>query len=148
MTTIALIVASVALLSSVWLGLQVLALRRRLSAVPRDGDVVGLMQELDQDLSAAETAIADLRPRIDELEAQMPEAVSFIGVVNYDAFGDITGNQSRSVALLDRGGNGLIISILVGRNQTLFYTKQVRGHRGSEELSPEEIQAIQRAMTG
>jgi hypothetical protein len=148
MTTIALTIAVLALLSSVWLALQVLALRRRLAAVPRDGDVVGLMQELDQDLSAAEKAITNLQPRVSQLEAQMPDAVSYIGVINYDAFGDITGNQSRSVALLDRGGNGLVLSILVGRNQTLFYTKQVRDGRGAEQLSPEEHEAIHRAMAG
>jgi hypothetical protein len=148
MITIALIVAVVALLSSVWLSLQVLALRRRLAAVPRDGDVVGLMQEIDQDLSSAEKTLSNLVPRVSQLEAQMPEAVSYIGVINYDAFGDISGNQSRSVALLDRGANGLVLSILVGRNQTLFYTKQVRDGKGAEELSPEEHEAIRRAMAG
>jgi len=148
MTTAALILAALAMLSSVWLALHVVALRRRLAAVPRDGDVVGLLHELDQDLTAAEAAIEDLRPRVAGLEADMPEAVSSIGVVNYNAFGDITGNQSRSIALLDRRGNGLVLSILVGRTQTLFFTKQVGGGQGAEELSPEEVQAIRRAMAG
>ena len=66
----------------------------------------------------------------------------------YDAFGDIAGNLSRSIALLDATGDGLVISLLVGRSETLFYTKQVRGRRGLEELSPEEAEAVDRAMQG
>ncbi len=147
-TTIALAVAIIALVLSAWLMTQVVALKRRLSAVPRDGDVVGLLQEIDQDLSTVEKVVTELQPRLEEVEAALPEAVCFIGVVNYDAFGDITGNQSRSVALLDRQGSGLVLSILVGRHQTLFYTKQVRHRRGVEELSPEEHSAIARAMAG
>jgi len=148
MTNIALAVAVVALLLCAWLFTQLLALKRRLAAVPRDGDVVGLLKELDQDLAAVEKVVTDLRPRVGSLEAAIPEAVSYVGVVNYDAFGDITGNQSRSVALLDRRGSGLVLSILVGRRQTLFYTKQVRERRGIEELSPEEHRAVERALAG
>lgn len=148
MTIVAITVALIALLLSGWLLTQVMALKRRLAAVPQDGDVVGLLQELDEDLASAEKAVTEIRPRVAELESAMAEAVSFVSVVNYNAFGDITGNQSRSVALLDRSGSGLVISILVGRHQTLFYTKQVRNGRGVEELSPEEQSAVERALAG
>jgi hypothetical protein len=141
-------VAAVALILSIWLSIQVASLRRRLEAVPQDGDVIGMMREMDTDLAAAEAAIRDLQPRVTELEAKLPLAVCHVGVVSYDAFGNITGNMSRSFALLDRQGNGLVLSVLVGRAETMFYTKQVRGARGTEELSPEEEAAIERAMTG
>ena len=78
----------------------------------------------------------------------LPSGISFTGVVAYDAFGDIAGNQSRSIALLDRRGNGLVISLLVGRGETRFYTKQVTARRGDEPLSPEEEAAIDRALAG
>jgi hypothetical protein len=141
-------VAGIALMVALLLIVQMAALRRRLDGVPRDGDVIGLLRELDQDLSAVEKSLVELRPRLESLEAAMPAAVSHVGVVSYDAFGDITGKLSRSLALLDRRAGGMVLSVLVGRHETLFYAKQVRNGVGAEELSPEEQAAIERAMTG
>ncbi len=67
-------------------------------------------------------------------------------MVSFDAFGDITGNLSRAIALLDRVGDGMVLTVLVGRGETLFFAKQVRGGRGAEKLSPEEHAAIDRAL--
>lgn len=143
----ALTIAALALVVAVVAMVQNRALQTRLSAVPKDGDVVGLMRELDVDLSAAEKALADLGPRLEAVERALPSAVSHVGVVSYNAFGDISGNLSRSVALLDHRGSGLIISVLVGRTETMFFTKLVRDQRGVEQLSPEEHAAIDQAMT-
>ena len=65
-----------------------------------------------------------------------------------DAFGDIAGNMSRSVALLSIEGDGIVISILVGRLDVRVFTKEVRGFEGVEELSPEEKAAVARAGGG
>lgn len=146
MTTLTLIVAALALLVAVILGFQVQGLRRRLGGVPADGDVLGLLRTLDKDLDRVEAVVADLGPRLAEVERELPKALSRTGVVVYDAFGDIAGNLSRSIALLDAAGNGVVISLLVGRSETLFYTKQVRARRGLEELSPEEAEAVAQAM--
>ncbi len=146
MTTLTLIVAALALLVAVILGFQVQGLRRRLEGVPSDGDVLGLLRTLDKDLDRVEAVVADLGPRLAEVERELPKAISRTGVVVYDAFGDIAGNLSRSIALLDAAGNGVVISLLVGRSETLFYTKQVRARRGLEELSPEEAEAVAQAM--
>lgn len=129
-----------------WLIIQVLALRRRLDAVPKDGDVLRLMTELDEDLARNETLVADYGPRIAALEQGFPAAITHVGVVAYNAFGNIAGNQSRSLALLNVAGNGLVISVLVGRDETLFFAKQVRDFVGEEELSPEELAAVDRAF--
>jgi hypothetical protein len=72
--------------------------------------------------------------------------LSCTGVVTYDAFGNIAGQLSRSIAIVDPMGNGLVISVLVGRSETLFYAKQVARGRGVEELSPEEQQAVEKAL--
>ncbi len=148
MTIAALTVAAIALLVSVALAVQVQGLRRRLEGVPTDGDVVGLLRTLDQDLDALESIVGDVAPRLARVEHELPNAISRTGVVVYDAFGDIAGNLSRSIALLDGRGDGLVISLLVGRSETLFYTKQVRALRGLEELSPEEAEAVAQAVQG
>jgi hypothetical protein len=90
--------------------------------------------------------VTELGQRVSVLEGRLPYAVSYIGVVAYNAFGNIAGNQSRSVALLNQRGDGLIISLLVARDETVFYTKQVTGGQGAESLSPEEIAAVDRAL--
>lgn len=146
MSTTALIVAVVALLVSLILTAQVSALRRRLARVPNDGDVVALLHSIDAELARVAAATDDLIPRVDQLEAAIPRKISRTGVVIYDAFGDIAGNLSRSVAVLNDHGDGLVITMLVGRSETRFFTKQVVSRRGVEELSPEEEEAVARAM--
>lgn len=146
MTVLALVVAGVALILAVVLATQVVGLRRRWAAVPRDSNVFEILRQLDDDLAAAEVTLADLVPRLESIEKRLPLAISRTAVTNYDAFGDISGNQSRSIALLDEDGNGLVLSILVGRRETLFFTKQVRRGSGSEMLSPEEAGAVRLAM--
>jgi hypothetical protein len=68
--------------------------------------------------------------------------------VVYDAFDDIAGNLSRSIALLNERGDGVVISMLVGRAEARFFTKVVQHGTGREVLSPEEEAAIRQAMAG
>lgn len=146
LAAIAIAIASVALVVGIVALVQIAPMRRKLVPVREDGDVMGLLQGLDRDLASVETQMADLYPRIEKIERFLPYAVSRIGVVNYDAFGDITGNQSRSLAFLDSRGSGIVLSVLVGRSEMLFYTKQIKGGKGVEQLSPEEQSAIAKAM--
>ncbi|MCZ7534287.1 MAG: DUF4446 family protein [Acidimicrobiia bacterium] len=125
---------------------QVQAVRRKLDVIPTDGNVVELLQQLTVTSSANAEAVTQLDQRISVLEGRLPYAVSYIGVVAYDAFGNIAGNQSRSVALLNQRGDGLIISLLVARDETVFFTKQVTAGKGTESLSPEELAAVDRAL--
>lgn len=144
--TLAILIAVLALLISIGLGMQLAGLRRRLAAVPRDGNVIDLMRTIDTDLGQVEQVVANLGPRLLAVEQKLPLAISYTGVVTYDAFGDIGGKLSRSIAMLDSNGDGLVISLLVGRNETHFFTKEVRSGAGTERLSPEEGAAVTRAM--
>jgi hypothetical protein len=142
MTIILLMLIAATLLITLWLSIQVNRLRAKLAAVPSDGNVYALLTEVGGELDRIETLLADFGPRLVAVERQLPKAISRTGVVAYDAFGDISGNLSRSIAMLDTTGNGVVISLLVGRAETLFYVKQIRGGKGSEVLSPEEEEAI------
>ena len=102
--------------------------------------------ELDEDLANIERAVAAMQPRLGSIEARMPHAISRVAVVNYDAFGNITGQMSRSVAILDENGSGLVFTVLVGRSETMFYTKQVVDGHGADELSPEEQASVAKAL--
>jgi hypothetical protein len=137
-------VAAVALVIVV--GIQVLLIGRKVSAVPPDGNIYEALRAIDTDLAAVEAAIEDLRPRLGTVEARLPGALCYSAVVTYDAYGNIAGNLSRSVALLNERRDGLVLTILVSRSDSTFYTKMVRAGRGSEALSPEEEEAVRRAV--
>lgn len=148
MSTVALVLVIVLAVGVAWLAVMVLALRRQVAAVPEEGGVFEALRLIENELSHATAAVADLKPRLQQLEATMPHALQHTAVINYDAYGDVSGNLSRSIALLDANGNGLVVTLLVGREESRWFTKEVRDGRGSEQLSPEEQRAVSRAFGG
>jgi hypothetical protein len=66
--------------------------------------------------------------------------------VRYDAFADLSGRMSFSLALLDERGDGIALSALTGRSDTRVYAKSIAAGQGEHELSPEELQAVQAAL--
>jgi hypothetical protein len=91
--------------------------------------------------AAVAAAVAAVRPSDDEVGA-----LRNIALVRYDAFSDLSGRLSFSLALLDRGADGVVISAIAGHSDTRVYAKGVAGGRGEHELSPEEQQAVASAM--
>ncbi len=146
MTEAALVVAAIAVVIALIAMLQVVSLRKRLDAIPTDGDVVGLITEAVTSTRRNAGTLVGIEERLRDVEMRIPYAVSYVGVVSYDAFGNIAGHQSRSVALLNQRADGLVLSILVSRDDVVFYTKQVEAGRGLEALSPEEAAAVDRAL--
>jgi hypothetical protein len=145
MIEIAMGVAIVALLAAIFLAVQLNTLRRRFSSLPADENVFALLRGVDNELGRLDAVTAALEPRVAAIEQLLPHAIVHTGVVNYDAFGDIAGNLSRSLALLASNGDGIVLSILVGRMDVRVFTKEVRSFAGVEELSPEEKEAVARA---
>jgi hypothetical protein len=141
-----LVIVVLVLLLAVWQAIQIQALRHRLNSVPDDGNVIAMLTNIDERIVETESGMADVIQRLGRLEEQMPYALSYIGVVSYNAFGNIVGNRSRSIALLNQQADGIVITILTSREETLFFTKEVRAGTGVEELSPEEQGAVGRAV--
>lgn len=131
---------------AVWQAIQIHALQRRLDSVPDDGDVIAMLTSVDSRITERELRAGEVNQRLGYLEEQLPYALSYVGVISYNAFGNIVGNRSRSIALLNQKADGIVITILASREETLFFTKEVRGGRGVEELSPEEQGAVDRAV--
>jgi hypothetical protein len=75
-----------------------------------------------------------------------PGALRNVALVRYDAFTEMAGRMSFSLALLDDRGNGVTISALAGSTDTRVYAKGVTGGSGEHELTPEERQAVSAAM--
>jgi hypothetical protein len=74
--------------------------------------------------------------------------VANTAIVRYDAYEDTGGHQSASLALLDAARNGIVLTAIQGRDYARIYMKELDRGRPSVALSPEEQEAVDRAMAG
>jgi hypothetical protein len=95
-----------------------------------------------------EEVAARLDGRMAAAEARLDGAIAYRALVRYDAYGEMSGHQSTSLALLDAERNGVVLSSIAHRDSARMYCKQVRSGRGEHELSPEENEAIRLALAG
>jgi len=86
-----------------------------------------------------------LRQEVAALRAEAADALRHLSVVRYDAFGDMGGHLSWSLALLDDGGDGVVLTSIHGRSEARTYAKSVAGWSCEQQLSPEELEAIEHA---
>jgi hypothetical protein len=86
-----------------------------------------------------------LRQEVAALRTEAKDALRHLAVVRYDAFGDMGGHLSWSLALLDDGGNGVVLTSIHGRSEARTYAKSIGGWTSEQQLSPEELEAIEHA---
>ena len=86
-----------------------------------------------------------LRQEVAALKAESADALRHLSVVRYDAFGDVGGHLSWSLAVLDDAGNGVVLTSIHGRSEARTYAKSVAGWTCEQQLSPEEDEAIEHA---
>ncbi len=139
------------------LACAVLAMRiRRLRAAQRV--VLGSEQrDLAAHAASLQQAFEDLRDYVGEvaerldarlaaLELQLQGTIAHRSLVRYDAYNELSGQQSMSIALLDATHSGIVLSCIHHRDQARVYAKQVRDGRSELELSPEEAEAVRQAV--
>ena len=84
------------------------------------------------------------------IQAAAAAGLSRVAVVRYDAFKDVGGELSYSVALVDDQGEGLVLTTINGRTETRTYVKELpiaAEADGASKLSPEEVEALRKAMS-
>ena len=96
---------------------------------------------------ALPTDVEGLRREVQALRVEVSDALRHLSVVRYDAFGDMGGHLSWSMALLDDSGNGVVLTSIHGRSEARTYAKNVTGWACDQALSPEEEEAITFART-
>jgi hypothetical protein len=101
-----------------------------------------------------QTRIDDLHRAVDEvaaalvrLDKRIDGALSHTAVVRYDAYEDAGGQQSASFAFLDAARSGIVITAIQGRDYARVYVKELDRGRAPVALSPEEREAVERAMS-
>jgi len=136
--------------------LVALLLWRRLSTIrTRQAVVVGSdTHDLLDFAVALQGRIDDLYRATDEVAAGLSRvdrrvdgSVTNTAVVRYDAYEGTGGQQSASVALLDATRSGLVVTAIQGRDYARIYVKDLDRGRSSVALSPEEQEAVERAMS-
>lgn len=129
-----LIVAALALVVAVLaLALAVVSLRRGAGARRRNASA-----DVPEDVHG-------LRQEVATLKAEARDALRHLAVVRYDAFGDMGGHLSWSVALLDDAGHGVVLTSIHGRSEARTYAKTITDWSCEQQLSPEEQEAITHA---
>jgi hypothetical protein len=154
---VALAAAGLALVALAWAAFLATRLRRLRAAqqvVIGDGrhDVVthaAALQEAFVQLQAdVEATASHLDARVDAAEQRLDGAIAYRSLVRYDAYGELSGLQSTSLALLDAEHNGVVLSSIAHRDSARMYCKQVLAGEGELELSPEEAEAVRIALSG
>jgi hypothetical protein len=83
-----------------------------------------------------------LRGEVQALRVEAAEALRHLAVIRYDAFGDMGGRLSWSLALLDEAGNGVVLTSIHGRSEARTYAKNIAAWSCDQQLSPEEEEAV------
>ena len=152
---VALAAAGVGVVALLWVIVLAVKLRRVRAA---QKTVLGEGQaDLVAHAAQIQEAFVQLRDWVEETATQLEErmataqeridgCVAYTSLVRYDAMGEMSGQQSSTMALLDARRTGVVVSSILHRDQARVYVKQVREGESELELSPEELQAIEAAM--
>jgi hypothetical protein len=93
-----------------------------------------------------EESIEHFERRMVEVERRIDGCVAYRALVRYDAYNELSGHQSSSLALLDSRKTGVVLSSIVHRDQARLYVKQLHDGEAELELSPEEQEAVDQAL--
>jgi hypothetical protein len=145
-------VAVVALLASVVLALRLRRVRADQRVILGGGQedlaahAAGLQAQFQALQQYVEDAANALQDRMNTVEGRLDATIAHRALVHYDAWGEMSGHQSTSIALLDATGSGLVLSSIHHRDQARLYAKEVTQGSSEHELSPEENEAIRLAL--
>jgi hypothetical protein len=148
-------IAVIALITAIALSLSLRRLRAQQRAVLGEAgehDLVAHAVALEQSFTALQSYVEGVLTRLDDrlegVDQRLQGAVAHRALVRYDAYNEMSGRQSLSIALLDETHSGIVLSSIHHRDQARLYAKQVHGGRSELELSPEEDEAVRLALSG
>jgi uncharacterized protein DUF4446 len=109
-------------------------------------DVVAHAAVMQESFEALQAYVDDEAARLDArlavVESTLRGAIAHRALVRYDAYNELSGQQSVSIALLDSEQSGIVLSLIHHRDQARVYAKLLTGGQGELELSPEEVEAV------
>ena len=146
-------VGVVALILAIVLAFKLRRLRSAQKAVlgsTGQRDLVVHAQQLEKGFTDmrdwVEESIEHFERRMQSTESRLDGCVAYRSLVRYDAYNELSGHQSSSLALLDARKSGVVVSSIVHRDQARLYVKQLHDGEPEIELSPEEQEAVDTAL--
>jgi hypothetical protein len=109
-------------------------------------DLVDFAVSLQGRVDDLNRSVDEIATGLDRIDRRVDDTVSKTAIVRYDAYENSGGHQSASVALLDSARTGVVLSAIQGRDYARIYVKEIDRGRASVALSPEELEAVERAM--
>jgi hypothetical protein len=110
------------------------------------GDLVDFAISLQARIDDLHRAVDQVAAGLSRIDKRVDGCLSHTSIVRYDAYEDAGGHQSASLAFLDAARSGVVVSAIQGRDYARIYVKELDRGRASVALSPEEQQAVDRAM--
>lgn len=146
-------------LAALALAVRLLVQVRRLRAAQRtvlgehgERDLVGHAAHIEEAFRSLHGYVEDVSARLDArlgvAEERLDGSIAYHGLVRYDAYNEMSGRQSTSIALLDTHRCGVVLSSIHHREQARLYAKLIRNGEGELQLSPEEAEAVRQALAG
>jgi hypothetical protein len=131
-----------------WAWVRVRRLREAQRALVGGGrkDLVDFAVSLQARIDDLHRAVDEIASGLARVDRRVDGTVTNTAIVRYDAYEDTGGHQSASVALLDAGRTGVVLTAIQGRDYARIYLKELERGRTSVALSPEEQEAVERAM--
>jgi hypothetical protein len=141
-------VAAVSLLSALLAWRALRAVRRAQLVLLGEGrhDLVDFAVSLQARIDDLHRAVDEIAAGLSRVDRRVDGALSKTSLVRYDAYAGTGGQQSASVALLDGSRTGVVLSAIQGRDYARIYVKELDRGRAPVALSPEELEAVERAM--
>jgi hypothetical protein len=110
------------------------------------GDLVDFAVSLQARIDDLHRAVDEIAAGLSRVDRRFDRALARTAIVRYDAFPGTGGQQSASVAFLDASRSGIVVSAVQGRDYARIYVKELDQGRAPVALSPEELEAVERAM--
>jgi hypothetical protein len=110
-------------------------------------DMVDFAVSLQARIDDLHGAVDEIAAGLSRVDRRVDGALSNTAVVRYDAYEDTGGQQSASFAFLDAHRSGTVVTAIQGRDYARIYVKDIDRGKPSVALSPEELEAVERAMS-
>jgi hypothetical protein len=146
---VAVVIAVAAVALAAWSFSRVTAVRRSQDVLlggNAKADVVEFAVSLQARIDDLHRAVDEVAAALARVDRRVDGALSRSALIRYDAYEDTGGHQSASMAILDSARSGIVLTAIQGRDYARVYVKQLDRGRTPIALSPEEQQAVERAM--
>jgi len=139
-------VAGLGLAWAAWVRVRRVRDAQRLLLAGGRKDIVDFAVSLQGRIDDLHNAVDEVAAGLARVDRRVDETLTNTAIVRYDAYEDTGGHQSASVAFLDAARTGIVVTAIQGRDYARIYMKELDRGRASIALSPEELEAVERAM--